>query len=67
VVCPFCNSLIDGLTLVCPACRRDVAVPTALLKERDELVNRRGRLISDLAEAKARLASRRLSESRSQD
>ena len=67
MVCPFCNSLIDDLALVCPACRRDVAVPTALLKERDELVSRRGRLIFDLAEAKTRLASRWLSQSRSQD
>jgi hypothetical protein len=43
------------------------AVPTALLKERDELINRRRRLIADLGEAKAKLASRRLPESRSQD
>jgi hypothetical protein len=37
-----------------------VAVPPALLKERDDLQKKRERLISKLADAKATLASRNL-------
>jgi hypothetical protein len=67
VACPFCNSVIHDAVLVCPACQRDVAVPAALIKERDELLGRRARLVSDLAEAKAALASRGAFRLRSRD
>jgi hypothetical protein len=67
VACPFCNSAIEESVLVCSTCRRDVAVPPALLKERDELLSRRARLVSDLTEAKAELAARRSSRLHSRD
>jgi len=60
VRCVFCNTDIDDAAVVCPACQRDVAVPPALLKERDDLLKKRERLISKLADAKATLASRAL-------
>ena len=60
--CVFCNSDIDDVAAVCPACQRDVAVPPALLKERDDLVKKRERLTWKLSDAKATLASRTLSK-----
>jgi len=60
VRCIFCASDIDDTAIVCPSCQRDVGVPPALLAERDELLDKRDRLISHLADAKARLASRAL-------
>jgi hypothetical protein len=67
VRCAFCNSNIDDAALVCPACQRDVAVPPSLLMERNELFKKRDQLISDLADAKTRLASRALFKRRSQE
>jgi hypothetical protein len=58
VRCLFCASDIDDAAAVCPSCQRDVAVPPSLLAERDELLGKRDRLISYLAEARARLAAR---------
>ena len=57
--CPFCNAEKDDLTLVCPACGRDTAIPETLLAERAELLAKRDHLRSKLAEASARLAARR--------
>jgi hypothetical protein len=58
VHCIFCISEIEDAATVCPACQRDLAVPVALLKERDELLRKRDRLASDLIDAKAKIASR---------
>jgi len=60
VRCIFCASDIDDNAAVCPSCQRDVAVPPPLLAERDELLGKRDKLISDLADAKAKLASHSL-------
>jgi hypothetical protein len=59
VRCIFCQSDIDDTATVCPACNRDLVVPPALLKERDELVEKRDLLMAELADAKAMLESRR--------
>lgn len=53
--CPFCNLNIADDATVCPACQRDTVVPPTLLKERDELIRKRDRLIEDLNKAKIEL------------
>jgi hypothetical protein len=57
--CPFCNAEKDGLAPVCATCGRDTAIPESLITERAELLTKRDRLRSELAEANARLAARR--------
>jgi hypothetical protein len=57
--CPFCNAEKDDLAPVCAACSRDTAIPESLITERAELLTKRDRLRSELAEANARLAARR--------
>src|SRR6267154_852518 len=57
--CPFCNEEKDDLAPVCATCGRDTAIPESLITERAELLTKRDRLRSELAEANARLAARR--------
>ena len=57
--CPFCISEMDERALVCPVCNRDVAIPAALLAEREELLRKRDRVRAELAEARARLVARK--------
>src|SRR5882724_910600 len=57
--CPFCNAEKDDLAPVCATCGRDTAIPESLITERAELLTKRDRLRSELAEANARLAARR--------
>jgi hypothetical protein len=57
--CPFCNAEKDDLAPVCATCGRDTAIPESLITERAELMTKRNRLRSELAEANARLAARR--------
>jgi len=57
--CPFCNEEKDDLAPVCAMCGRDTAIPESLITERAELLTKRDRLRSELAEANARLAARR--------
>jgi hypothetical protein len=64
--CPFCNKEKDNLALVCAACGRDIAIPETLIAERAELLAKRDRLRSRLAEANARLAARRRRKPRSE-
>jgi hypothetical protein len=57
--CFFCESGKDEQSLVCPACRRDTAIPSPLAAEHQALLQKRDRLRADLVEAKARLESLR--------
>jgi hypothetical protein len=57
--CPFCNAEKDDPAPVCATCSRDTAIPESLITERAELLTKRDRLRSELAEANARLAARR--------
>lgn len=49
----------DARALVCANCSRDIAIPESLRVEHEELLRKRDRLRSELAEALARLSSRR--------
>jgi hypothetical protein len=49
----------DEHALVCPACGRDTAVPSALAAEHQALLQKRDRWRAELAEARARLKSLR--------
>jgi hypothetical protein len=57
--CPFCFSEKEPEAPVCPTCCRDTAVPEALRKEYDHLLNRRDLLRDELARKETRLAARR--------
>jgi hypothetical protein len=57
--CFFCKTEKDERALVCPACGRDTAVPSALAAEHQALSQKRDRLRAELAEATARLKSLR--------
>jgi hypothetical protein len=55
--CPFCTQDNAPQATVCRACGRDIAVPAALIAERDELVGKRDRAREELARAKSELAA----------
>jgi hypothetical protein len=57
--CFFCKTENDVQALVCPACGRDIAIPSALAAEHQALSQKRDRLRAELAEAKAKLKSLR--------
>ena len=57
--CPFCFAEKAAEAPVCSTCCRDTAIPAALKKEYDDLLNKRDRLRDELARKEARLASRR--------
>jgi hypothetical protein len=46
--CPYCRSENDKDALVCAACSRDIAVPSTLIDERDELLRKREALRDEL-------------------
>jgi hypothetical protein len=49
--CPYCRSdNVEG-ALVCAACSRDIAIPSKLIAERDELLRKRDSLRSELQRA----------------
>jgi hypothetical protein len=53
--CPYCLAdSIEG-ALVCATCSRDVAVPPALLAERDELKRKRDLIRGELQKARDEL------------
>jgi hypothetical protein len=58
-ICFFCKTKKDECALVCPACGRDTAVPSALAAEHQALSQKRDLLRAELVEAKARLKSHR--------
>jgi hypothetical protein len=55
MICPFCESENSSSATVCQSCARDIAVPKALLAERDDLLHKRDLLRQELAEASAEL------------
>ena len=57
--CPFCFAEKEADAPVCATCNRDTAIPAALQKEYDDLLNKRDLLRDELARKEARLASRR--------
>jgi uncharacterized membrane protein YvbJ len=46
--CPYCGSETNEDALVCAACSRDIAVPSTLIAERDELLRKREALRDEL-------------------
>ena len=57
--CPFCFAEKEAEAPVCPTCSRDTAIPVALQKEYDDLLNKRDLLRDELARKEARLALHR--------
>jgi len=55
IPCPFCLQENAAGALVCASCARDVAVPTSLLAERDELYRKRDAAREELSRAKREL------------
>lgn len=55
--CPLCADENDDGAVVCRSCGRDIAIPPALLAERDMLRDKRDALARELAKAHARLDS----------
>jgi hypothetical protein len=50
--CPYCRSEVDTDALVCATCSRDIAVPSTLVAERDELLRKRQMLRDELHRAR---------------
>jgi hypothetical protein len=53
--CPYCQSDNVESALVCASCSRDIAVPTTLIAERDDLLHKRGQLRDELRRARAEI------------
>lgn len=50
--CPYCQSESAVDALVCASCARDIAVPLALIAERDDLLRKREELREELRQAR---------------
>ncbi|OKO90457.1 hypothetical protein AC629_04575 [Bradyrhizobium sp. NAS80.1] len=50
--CPYCQSENAGDALVCASCARDIAVPSTLIAERDDLLRKREDLREELRRAR---------------
>ena len=55
--CPYCQAETVEGRLVCVVCSRDIAVPPALLAERDELRHKRDLIRGELQKARDELAT----------
>jgi hypothetical protein len=53
--CPFCLRENAAAALVCATCSRDIAVPSSLLAERDDLRRKRDAAREELSRAKREL------------
>jgi hypothetical protein len=53
--CPYCMAATVESRLVCAICSRDIAVPPALLAERDQLKRKRDLIRGELQKAKDEL------------
>jgi hypothetical protein len=53
--CPYCQSETEKNALVCAACSRDIAVPSTLIDERDELLRKRQALCDELQRARSEI------------
>lgn len=56
MICLYCLKENDDKALVCVTCSRDIAVPEALIAERDDLVKKRDAAREELQRAMAELA-----------
>jgi hypothetical protein len=54
-MCPYCLSENTSNALVCSTCSRDIAVPTTLIAERDDLLRKRDFIRDELSMARAEL------------
>ena len=52
MTCPYCCAGTAEGALVCGACGRDIAVPSTLVAERDELLRKREALRDELRRAR---------------
>jgi hypothetical protein len=59
MMCPFCLQENTAEALVCASCARDIAVPTSLIAERDDLAGKRDAVQRELIEARAALEALR--------
>jgi hypothetical protein len=64
MICPFCQRENASGVLVCDGCARDIAVPTSLVAERDELLRKREILRHELSAAMAEFERLRLGKKR---
>jgi hypothetical protein len=55
MICPFCRHQNHKEALVCAACASDIAVPQALIDERDDLVRKRDAMRDRLAHTRGEL------------
>jgi len=55
MMCPYCLSENASNALVCSTCSRDIAVPTTLIAERDDLLRKRDFIRDELSRARAEL------------
>lgn len=55
MICPYCLKENADAVLVCVTCSRDIAVPAALLAERDDLIVKRDAARKELQTALAEL------------
>jgi hypothetical protein len=55
IMCPFCTRENASNALVCSSCARDIAVPGALIAERDDLARKRDAVQEELKKAKGEL------------
>jgi len=55
MICPFCRGENDPAALVCAVCATDIAVPQALLDERDDLIRKRDTMRDQLSHARREL------------
>ncbi|MBH5366573.1 hypothetical protein HZZ16_00395 [Bradyrhizobium sp. CNPSo 4016] len=52
MTCPYCRSESAEGALVCASCGRDIAIPTMVLAERDDLLRKRDELRDELKRAR---------------
>jgi len=55
MMCPYCLSENASNALVCSTCSRDIAVPTTLIAERDDLLRKRDFIRDELSRARVEL------------
>ncbi len=55
MICPFCRNDNHEDALVCGACGSDIAIPQALIEERDDLIRKRDTMRDKLSHARREL------------
>jgi len=54
-ICPFCTRENPSNALVCGSCARDIAIPSSLIAERDDLLRKRDTAREELSRTNAEL------------